>query len=298
MGEDGRPLVTKNSFRFLQTLYNLGPAPEPNLTVLWSDEAARGLQALLRPGLDRHRPRSSTSPTSSSAATGATTRRSRAASRRCASASRCSSSAPGSTSPRRCSMRSTADATRCPASRSPRRHRPDRPDDVLDFDDVRRPLLDMLDWLAEIYVNALNVIHYMHDKYAYERIEMALHDRVVLRTMACGIAGLSVVADSLSAIKYAKVTPDPRRHRPGRRLRDRRRATRRSATTTTASTTSPLAWSTRFMEKIRQYPDVPGRHAHPVRAHHHLQRGLRQGDRQHARRPAARASPSRRAPTR
>ena len=62
----------------------------------------------------------------------------------------------------------------------------------------------MMDWLAETYVNALNVIHYMHDKYAYERLEMALHDRDVLRTMACGIAGLSVVADSLSAIKYAQ----------------------------------------------------------------------------------------------
>ena len=63
----------------------------------------------------------------------------------------------------------------------------------------------MLDWLCGLYVNTLNVIHYMHDKYAYERIEMALHDREILRTMACGIAGLSVVADSLSAIKYAKV---------------------------------------------------------------------------------------------
>ena len=63
----------------------------------------------------------------------------------------------------------------------------------------------MLDWLCELYVNSLNVIHYMHDKYSYERLEMALHDRKVLRTMACGIAGLSVAADSLSAIKHAKV---------------------------------------------------------------------------------------------
>ncbi len=65
----------------------------------------------------------------------------------------------------------------------------------------------MLDWLAQTYVDALNVIHYMHDKYAYERLEMALHDRDVQRTMACGIAGLSVAADSLSAIKYAEVRP-------------------------------------------------------------------------------------------
>src|SRR4051795_10555332 len=65
----------------------------------------------------------------------------------------------------------------------------------------------MLDWLAKTYVHALNVIHYMHDRYAYERIEMALHDRAILRTMACGIAGLSVAADSLSAIRHATVTP-------------------------------------------------------------------------------------------
>ena len=81
----------------------------------------------------------------------------------------------------------------------------------------------MLDWLAETYVDALNVIHYMHDKYAYERLEMALHDYPVHRFMACGIAGLSVAADSLSAIRYAHGRAGPRRHRAGRRLRRRRR---------------------------------------------------------------------------
>ena len=80
-------------------------------------------------------------------------------------------------------------------------------DEVLDFDDVWARYDRTLDWLAEIYVHALNVIHYMHDKYAYERLEMALHDRDVLRTMACGIAGLSVAADSLSAIRDARVRP-------------------------------------------------------------------------------------------
>jgi formate C-acetyltransferase len=79
--------------------------------------------------------------------------------------------------------------------------------DVLDYEDVAAKYDTLLDWLAETYVDALNCVHYMHDKYAYERLEMALHDRQILRTMACGIAGLSVVADSLSAIKYAKVTP-------------------------------------------------------------------------------------------
>src|SRR5438477_4999927 len=77
--------------------------------------------------------------------------------------------------------------------------------DVLDFDDVLEKYDRMMDWLARVYVNAMNVIHYMHDKYAYERLEMALHDYAPLRTMAFGVAGLSVVADSLSAIKYAKV---------------------------------------------------------------------------------------------
>ena len=115
----------------------------------------------------------------------------------------------------------------------------------LDYDDVLGAFERMMDWLAGIYVNALNVIHYMHDKYAYERIEMALHDYAPLRTMACGIAGLSVVADSLSAIKYAKVTGGPRRHRPGRRLPDRGRLPDASATTTTGSTRSRRGSSAR-----------------------------------------------------
>jgi formate C-acetyltransferase len=79
--------------------------------------------------------------------------------------------------------------------------------DVLDYDDVAAKFDKTMDWLAETYVDALNCVHYMHDKYAYERIEMALHDQKILRTLACGIAGLSVVADSLSAIKYATVHP-------------------------------------------------------------------------------------------
>jgi len=79
--------------------------------------------------------------------------------------------------------------------------------EVLDYDEVRAAFDDFLDWLAQTYVDALNCIHYMHDKYAYERIEMALHDREILRTLACGIAGLSVAVDSLSAMKYATVRP-------------------------------------------------------------------------------------------
>ena len=113
---------------------------------------------------------------------------------------------------------------------------------VLDYDEVMARFEIMLDWLAGTYVNALNVIHYMHDRYAYERIEMALHDMHILRTMACGIAGLSVVADSLSAIKYAKVHV----------IRDENglavdyRTTGKFqplATTTTVSMRSPPRWS-------------------------------------------------------
>jgi formate C-acetyltransferase len=80
-------------------------------------------------------------------------------------------------------------------------------DEILDYDTVFPAYLETLEWLAETYVTALNCIHYMHDKYAYERLEMALHDQKIIRTLACGIAGLSVVADSLSAIKYATVRP-------------------------------------------------------------------------------------------
>ena len=95
--------------------------------------------------------------------------------------------------------------------------------DVLDYDEVIDRFDPMMDWLAKTYVNALNVIHYMHDKYCYESIEMALHDRDILRTMAFGIAGLSHAADSLSAIKYAKVKPIRDETRTDRRLQDRRR---------------------------------------------------------------------------
>ena len=112
----------------------------------------------------------------------------------------------------------------------------------------------MMDWLAGVYVNAMNVIHYMHDKYAYERIEMALHDYAPVRTMAFGIAGLSVVADSLSAIKPREGAGRPRRHRPDHRLQDRGRRSRSSATTTTGWTTSRPGSSRTFMNKLRKYP--------------------------------------------
>ena len=145
----------------------------------------------------------------------------------------------------------------------------------------------MMDWLAGVYVNAMNVIHYMHDKYAYERIEMALHDYAPLRTMAFGMAGLSVVADSLSAIK----------------LREGAASIRDETGLVTDYQTEgefPMfgnndnrvdqlaAWVvSTFMSKLRKYPTYRNAHPHAVDPDDHVERRLRQGDRQHAGRPAA-----------
>ena len=145
----------------------------------------------------------------------------------------------------------------------------------------------MMDWLAATYVEALNCIHWSHDKYAYERLEMALHDKDVLRTMAYGIAGLSVATDSLSAIKYAKVTP----------VRDERGIVVDYATEGAfpmygndddRADDIAVDLVERFMDEGPPAPDLPRRGAHPVGADDHVERRLRQGDRQHARRPPRR----------
>ena len=161
--------------------------------------------------------------------------------------------------------------------------------DYLDFDDVLGRFDKTMDWLAGVYVNAMNIIHYMHDKYAYERVEMALHDYAPMRTMAFGIAGLSVVADSLSAIKHAKV----------RVVRDETGLVTDYQTEgefpvfgNNDNRVDQLAvWLvSTFMHKLRQASDVSRRDPHPVDPHDHLERRLRQGDRQHAgRAPARRA---------
>ncbi len=205
MGLDGRPLVTKNSFRFLHTLINLGPAPEPNLTVLWSNQLPKNFKNF------------------------------------CSSMSIETSSIQYENddlmrvefgddygiaccvSPMRIGKQMQFFGARAnlakallyainggidekamvqvgPSIESIKT-------EYLNYDDVMENYERVMEWLAGLYINTLNVIHYMHDKYSYERIEMALHDRDIIRTMATGIAGLSVVADSLSAIKYAKVKP-------------------------------------------------------------------------------------------
>ncbi|WP_445772943.1 formate C-acetyltransferase [Shewanella sp.] len=206
MGLDGRTLVTKSSFRFLHTLYNMGASPEPNITVLWSTQLPQAFKNycakvsidtssiqyenddLMRPDFEsddyaiaccvspmvvgKHMQffgaRANLAKTMLYAING------------------------GVDEKLKVQIAPKADAITS---------------DVLEFDDVMSRLDGLMDWLATHYVTALNAIHFMHDKYSYESALMALHDRDVRRTMACGIAGLSIAADSLSAIKYAKVTP-------------------------------------------------------------------------------------------
>jgi formate C-acetyltransferase len=203
IGEDGRPLVTKNSFRYLQTLYNLGPAPEPNMTVFWSERLPRGFKDFC-----------SQVSIDTSAVQYESDELIRGAWGDDAAIACC-------VSPMRVGKQMQFFGARVNVAKallyainggrdevSGKQVAPVTAPvvgEVLDYDDVMAKFDLTLEWLAQTYVDALNCVHYMHDKYAYERIEMALHDREILRTMACGIAGLSVVADSLSAIKYAKV---------------------------------------------------------------------------------------------
>lgn len=204
-GADGRTLVTKNSFRMLQTLNNLGPAPEPNLTVLWSEKLPEGFKEFCA---------------LTSIETSAIQYESDSLIRESwgddAGIACCVSAMGIGKQMQFFGARVNLAKALLYAINGGKDEitgaqvaPPSDPvsGDVLDYEDVRAKFDELMTWLARTYVDALNCIHYMHDKYAYERIEMALHDTEVLRTMACGIAGLSVAADSLSAIKYAKVFP-------------------------------------------------------------------------------------------
>ncbi|HQZ18648.1 MAG TPA: formate C-acetyltransferase, partial [Vicinamibacteria bacterium] len=205
MTTDGRTLVTKSSFRMLHTLTNLGPAPEPNLTVLWSKNMP---DAFKRYCLVTSRETSSLQYENDDLMTlkygddyGIAC---------CVSAMRLGKQMQffgARVNLAKCLLyainggRDEKSGVQVgPAHRAVS-------GDVLDYDDVMAKFDDMMAWLARTYVHALNCIHYSHDRYNYERLLMALHDRDVFRTMAFGIAGLSIVADSLSAIKYAKVKP-------------------------------------------------------------------------------------------
>lgn len=203
MGEDGRPLVTKTSFRVLNTLFTLGSAPEPNLTVLWSER--------LPAAFKRYCAKVSTETSSIQYESDDLMRPywgDDYAIACCVSAMRIGKQMQffgARVNLAKCLLyainggKDEKSGEQIAVAYAP------VTSEYLSYDEVMQKFDLMMSWLAKAYINTLNVIHCSHDKYCYERLEMALHDRDVFRTMACGIAGLSVVADSLSAIKYAKV---------------------------------------------------------------------------------------------
>ena len=205
-GDDGRTLVTKTSFRLLQTLVNLGPAPEPNITIFWDENLPRGYKEFCaRISIETSSIQYESDP------------QIRAHWGDDAAIACC-------VSPMKVGKQMQFFGARVNAAKAllyainggrdemsgkqvMEGYEPVQGDGPLDFDDVWKRYEEMLDWVVGTYVEALNIIHYCHDRYAYEAIEMALHDAEIIRTMGCGIAGLSIVADSLAAIKYAKVYP-------------------------------------------------------------------------------------------
>ncbi|MBD2577109.1 formate C-acetyltransferase [Oscillatoria sp. FACHB-1406] len=203
MGEDGRSLVTRTSFRVLNTLYTLGPAPEPNLTVLWSERLPKAFKrfcakvstetsSIQYENDDLQRPYWGDDYAIAC----------------CVSAMRVGKQMQffgARVNLAKCLLYAINGGKDEKSGEQIAPAYAPITAEYLDYNEVMQRFDRMMDWLAKAYINTLNVIHRMHDKYCYERIEMALHDRDVFRTMACGIAGLSVVADSLSAIQYAKV---------------------------------------------------------------------------------------------
>ncbi|WP_414438954.1 formate C-acetyltransferase [Citrobacter freundii] len=206
MGLDGRTLVTKNSFRYLHTLHTMGPAPEPNLTVLWSEQLPIAFKKyaaqvsiitsslqyenddLMRADFD-----SDDYAIACCVSPMVIGKQMQFFGARANLAKTLLYAINGGVDEK---LKIQVGPKTAPLM-----------DDVLDYDTVMESLDHFMDWLAVQYISALNIIHYMHDKYSYEASLMALHDRDVYRTMACGMAGLSVAADSLSAIKYARVKP-------------------------------------------------------------------------------------------
>ncbi|MFE6828442.1 formate C-acetyltransferase [Streptomyces sp. NPDC057690] len=203
VGDDGRTLVTRTSFRFLQTLYNLGPAPEPNLTVLWSPRLPAGFKefcaqvsidtsAVQYESDELIRPRNGDDTAIACCVSAMAVGKEMQFFGARVNLAKALLYAVNGGRDEMTGDQVTPEAAPLTG-------------EYLDFEELSAAYDRVLDWLAETYVNTLNVIHYMHDKYAYERLEMALHDHPVRRFMACGVAGLSVAADSLSAVKYARV---------------------------------------------------------------------------------------------
>ncbi|ABO48589.1 formate acetyltransferase [Desulforamulus reducens MI-1] len=205
MGLDGRTLVSKNSYRFLQTLINLGPAPEPNLTILWSDRLPENFKKF---------------SAQISIKTSSIQYENDDLMREyygddygiacCVSAMKIGKQMQFFGARANLAKLLLLAINGGQDEMTGKQLAPPIPsldDDYLDYEKVMKNFLLLQDWLCKLYVNTLNIIHFMHDKYAYEKIQLALHDSDVERLMAFGMAGLSVVADSLSAIKYAKVYP-------------------------------------------------------------------------------------------
>ena len=205
-GEDGRALVTKTSFRLLQTLRNLGPAPEPNITIFWDENLPQGykdfcaLISITTSSIQYEADEQIRDHWGDDAAIACCVSPMRVGKQMQFFGARVNSAKAllYAINGGRDEMTGKQVVTGLPGVEG---------DGPLDFDDVWDKYEKMLDWVVSTYVEALNIIHYCHDRYAYESIEMALHDSEIVRTMGCGIAGLSIVADSLAAIKYAKVTP-------------------------------------------------------------------------------------------
>ena len=218
MGVDGRTLVTKNSFRILHTLRNLGPAPEPNLTVLWSKnlpinfkrfcaQLSIDTSSVQYESDDLMRPEMGDDYAIACCVSAMRVGKDMQFFGARANLAKCLLYALNGGADEMMLDKETGK----PLQVSPVYARVTS-DEALDYNDVIQKFEQMTEWLAGVYVNVLNIIHYMHDKYAYEAIEMALHDSEVRRFFATGIAGLSCAADSLSAIKYAKVYPIRNEH--------------------------------------------------------------------------------------
>ena len=285
MDLNGRPLVTRTSFRMLHTLTNLGPAPEPNMTVLWSKQLPDGFKrycikvsaetsSIQYENDDLMRPYWGDDYGIAC----------------CVSAMRIGNQMQffgARVNLAKCLLYAINGGRDEVSGEQIGPAAPAVIGDVLDYDDVMAKFDAMMEWLARTYVHAMNCIHYMHDKYYYERLEMALHDQQILRTMAFGIAGLSVVADSLSAIKHAKVKPIRRDDGlivdyeitgdfPQYGNNDDR----------VDSIAADLVST--FMKKIRKHPTYRNAVHTAVGADHHEQCRLRQEHGRHAGRPQGR----------
>ena len=204
--EDGRSQVTKTSFRLLQTLRNLGPAPEPNITIFWDEKLPKGYKdfcamiSIETSSIQYESDEQIRDHWGDDAAIACCVSPMRVGKQMQFFGARVNSA-------KALLYAINGGRDEMSGKQVMEGYEPIKGDGPLDFDEVWQKYEEMLDWVVGTYVEALNIIHFCHDRYAYESMEMALHDSDIIRTMGCGIAGLSIVADSLSAIKYAKVTP-------------------------------------------------------------------------------------------